>query len=278
MRSIRTHLKAITSLSTRAAIGGIALAIGVGVLGAGTAHADPSYHLVDADHASDGGVYYRNNPHWNDTNRTPGRGLYYGETAQLICGTWGDPVGPYANRRWHKVNNLSRNIGVGWLPDRYFDTPNNANQPTPGERECTSADLGAATTPPPSAGSSAEKAITWMATRLGHREYDRQCLAAVYQAYLSGGRNITAGLPWGPSHDSAYTYWTVAANRHPGDRNPPRGALVFFRSLAGAPGHVAISLGGGQMISTYDGRTPGIHIMAISSYDPSRYLGWGAIS
>ncbi|MFR9802578.1 NlpC/P60 family protein [Pseudonocardia sp. RS010] len=116
-----------------------------------------------------------------------------------------------------------------------------------------------------------------MSARLGSRQYDGLCLAAVYQAYLSAGRNITDGLPYGPAHDSAYIYWTVAANKHPGDRNPPRGALVFFRSAAGAPGHVAISLGNGEMISTYDGRTAGIHIMAISAYDPSRYLGWVGI-
>lgn len=39
---------------------------------------------------------------------------------------------------------------------------------------------------------------------------------------------------------------------------------------------LAISLGGGRMISTYDRRTRGIHTMPISAYDPSRYLGWAS--
>ncbi|MGD9525249.1 MAG: NlpC/P60 family protein [Dehalococcoidia bacterium] len=120
----------------------------------------------------------------------------------------------------------------------------------------------------------ADSAIAWMNARMGSRAFDGYCLAAVYQAYRAAGRDITAGLPAGPARDSAYSYWTVARNRHPGDRNPPRGALVFFRSAAGAPGHVAISLGGGQMITTWDGRTAGIHTMPISGYDPARYLGW----
>ena len=109
-----------------------------------TAVAAPTYHLVDADRANDGGVFLRNSPRWADTSRTPGFGLYYGESGELICGTWGDAVGPYSNRRWHKVRDLSRSVGIGWLPDRYFDTPNNANQPTPGERECGPADIGGA--------------------------------------------------------------------------------------------------------------------------------------
>jgi hypothetical protein len=48
-------------------------------------------------------------------------------------------------------------------------------------------------------------------------------------------------------------------------------------STADRAGHVAINLGGGQMISTYDGRTRGIHTKAIASYDQRLYLGWVGI-
>lgn len=78
------------------------------------------------------------------------------------------------------------------------------------------------------------------------------------------------GRPPGSSHDRI-------EHTHPvRDRNAPRGALAFFRffrSAAGAPGHVAISFGDGRMISTDDGRTRGVHVMPIAAYDPARYLG-----
>jgi hypothetical protein len=192
-----------------------------------------------------------------------------GTPVTIICQTWSaDAVGPRANHVFDQIAYPARSAPT-YVPDAYVSGTAAANQFTAGIPRCGS--------PAPTSSSSSaaeEKAIAWMNARLGSTQYDGYCLAAVYQAYLAAGRNITAGLPYGPSHDSAYAYWTVAANRHPGDRNAPRGALVFFRSAAGAPGHVAISLGGGQMISTYDGRTGGVHVMPIAGYDPSRYLGW----
>lgn len=108
----------------------------------------PRYHAVDADGAHDGGVFYRRSAHWNDTSRQPGVGVYYGESVQLVCGTSGDAVGPYQNRRWHLVDNVSRpGAGRGWVPDRYLDTPNAANQATPGEPECSDATLAVAPVP-----------------------------------------------------------------------------------------------------------------------------------
>ena len=122
---------------------GMTVTAGSGLASAGTGL---RYQVIDADNAHDGGVFYRNSPSWNDTARINGAGGYYGETVELVCGAWGDGVGPYANRRWHLVDNLSRPAaGRGWLPDRYLNTPNNANQATPGEPEC-----GAAPAPTPS--------------------------------------------------------------------------------------------------------------------------------
>jgi hypothetical protein len=101
------------------------------------------YQVVDADNARDGGVYYRNSPRWGDTARIVGLGGYYGETVELVCYEWGEAVGPFANRVWHYVNNLSRPVGYGWLPDRYLNTPVVANQLVPGEPQC------GASPPPP---------------------------------------------------------------------------------------------------------------------------------
>lgn len=217
------------------------------------------------------GVALRSAPAAN-ARITPLIVLRDGTPISIVCQAWsGDAVGPRANHVFNRISYPGR--AEAWVPDAYVAGTAPANQFTPGLPRCGSAPAGN-----PTASPAAERAISWMRARLGSRALDGQCLAAVYQAYLAGGRDITAGLPWAASHGSAYSYWTVARNKHVGDRNAPRGALVFFRSGGGAaPGHVAISLGGGQMITTYDGRTPGIHIMPVSGYDPSRYLGWAGV-
>jgi cell wall-associated NlpC family hydrolase len=66
--------------------------------------------------------------------------------------------------------------------------------------------------------------------------------------------------------------------QHPGDRNPPRGELVFWSWMGTVDGvtrnwgHVGISLGGGRAISTaWYGR--GVHEFSIAS-TPGGYAGW----
>jgi hypothetical protein len=150
------------------------------------------YQVVDADNAHDGGVYYRNSPHWTDTQRTTGVGGYYGETVELVCGAWGDAVGPYANRRWHLVDNISRpSAGRGWLPDRYLNTPNVANQATPGEPECGSRPVTA------NASYNRTAAIRWA---LAHAQDPQAngtlCTWFVSNALWVGGMPKTAG--WQP--------------------------------------------------------------------------------
>lgn len=262
-RRVSTLGRTAAALALLAAAGGVITSI------APAAHAAPVFRVAYTD---GDGVALRYAP--TAKGRLSPRVVWAdGTQVTIICQTWsGDVVGPRANHVFDQVAYPARSAST-WIPDAYVAGTAAANNFTPGIARCG----GTAPAPTPPSNAAAEKAIGWISARIGSTAYDGYCLAAVYQAYLSAGRNITAGLPYAQSHDTAYSYWTVAANRHPGDRNPPRGALVFFRSAAGAPGHVAISLGGGQMISTYDGRTLAIHTMAISSYDPSRYLGWVGI-
>lgn len=99
--------------------------------------ANPVYAVVNPDNDGTKSIYDRNSPHWGDSDRKYPDFSYYGDRLELICGTNGDSVGPYSNKRWHYAKNLSRpEAGTTWIPDRYMDTPNKANQPTPGEREC----------------------------------------------------------------------------------------------------------------------------------------------
>ncbi len=70
---------------------------------------------------AEGGIYYRNSPHWDDTSATPGVGVYNGDQVQLICGAFGDPVGPFNDTAWSYVNNLSRPVGDGWVDEHFIN-------------------------------------------------------------------------------------------------------------------------------------------------------------
>lgn len=54
----------------------------------------------------------------------------------------------------------------------------------------------------------------------------------------------------GPRYPDAATAWRNTNDRHPGKRNPPRGADVFWTGGSQGYGHVAKSLGGGKVRST----------------------------
>jgi hypothetical protein len=84
------------------------------------------------------GVYARHSPHQNDTDRIPGQGAYDGDKVKLICGvTNGDPVGPYNNHTWHKVQDLTRSaLGNIWINDHWLNTAVKANELVPGETVC----------------------------------------------------------------------------------------------------------------------------------------------
>src|SRR5262245_66131628 len=51
-------------------------------------------------------------------------------------------------------------------------------------------------------------------------------------------------------YPDAATAWRNTNDRHPGNRNPPRGAHVFWTGGSSGHGHVAMSLGGGKVRST----------------------------
>lgn len=85
----------------------------------------------------------------------------------------------------------------------------------------------------------------------------------VYQRPTSGGN-----IP------SAYQVWANAPTslHHPRDFTPPRGAIVLWGpSIGGGHGHIALSLGNGQMITTTRGA---VAITTIHGFADHAYLGW----
>lgn len=85
-----------------------------------------------------GGIYYRSSPHWSDTPQTPGVGVFDGDRVRLICGSQGEPVGPYSNTAWSYVTNLSRSVGNGWVNEHYINDGAPANGFVAGEPACDS--------------------------------------------------------------------------------------------------------------------------------------------
>lgn len=77
-------------------------------------------------------------------------------------------------------------------------------------------------------------------------------------------------------YSTASQHWAASKQKHPGDRNAPAGALMFW---GGGDGHVAISDGGGGIWST-DITGSGLVGHVPSTYIDSKwgkpYLGWAS--
>lgn len=96
----------------------------------------PGGGLVFPIFNAEGGIYYRYGPHWAETTQTPGEGVYDGDQVELICGAFGDAVGPYADTAWSKVRNLSRPVGEGWVNEHFINDGAPDNGFVPGEPMC----------------------------------------------------------------------------------------------------------------------------------------------
>ena len=79
-------------------------------------------------------------------------------------------------------------------------------------------------------------------------------------------------------YGTAYEHWQrIPAKYKHSDGNPPAGALVFWFTGSGRAGHVALSLGGGQIASNDILRRGKIDIVGIGTIAQkwgAKYLGW----
>ncbi len=104
--------------------------------------------------------------------------------------------------------------------------------------------------------SSSERAIQWFYNRQGWTSYEGKCELAVENAFGTSGQYLTAKANWN-ARTKYYPYSSA-----------PRGTLVFYNTSVN--GHVGISLGNGQVISTSAGGKIGI--VPISYFQNP--LGW----
>jgi hypothetical protein len=107
-----------------------------------------------------------------------------------------------------------------------------------------------------------EAAIKWYTDKIGNTRYDGHCELAVELAYGTSGRYATAMDNWrarlaaGQAHKASDSPYTAA----------PRVALVFWANTDRyGYGHVAISLGNGNIVTT-SGPGGGIRIAPITYF------------
>jgi NlpC/P60 family len=125
-----------------------------------------------------------------------------------------------------------------------------------------------------------ERAVRWAVNGIGTPGiagaprggpgYYGWCLQFVADAYSYG-----AGINIG-SADTAALWWKAAGSRQIPNWNAPRGSLVFWTS--GTAGHVAMSLGGGRAVSTWDGKDSKIHVITNLGGIGLTYIGWVGIA
>jgi len=99
-----------------------------------------------------------------------------------------------------------------------------------------------------------------------HTNEPGTCLMAV---------RIWAGIA--ARYPDAATAWHNTNDRHPGNRNPPKGSFVFWTGGSKGYGHIALSLGGGKVRSTDAGgrgRVATVDLGWVERNWGQRYAGW----
>lgn len=82
----------------------------------------------------------------------------------------------------------------------------------------------------------------------------------------------------GPRYPDAATAWRNTNDRHPGDRNPPRGADVFWTGGSSGHGHVAKSLGSQRIRSTDAGGRGRVATVDLGFFERVWHLTYGGWS
>lgn len=97
---------------------------------------------MNTSEAPPDGVWFRNSPHTGDTDKVTGHGVYAGDSVSLRCYAWGDAVGPYGDKLWYYVTNLTRPTvpggaaNVGFLNAHYINDGKAANVVDAGVPAC----------------------------------------------------------------------------------------------------------------------------------------------
>jgi hypothetical protein len=198
---------------------------------------------------------------------------------------YSDPrwANPYVNARlalraWHDGGNSWRLWSTHQAAEQQLGQgARSADPPGPGApapRGCvTGAALGGGPVPASFASlnpRSPEQAIAWLSGLVGKPIAEGACLHYVSEAYGHRGTTAVFGRHW------AVDVFTTMPARYVGTGDPPRGALVFWRT-SNAAGHIALSLGGGKVLSTDYPRPGTVGVAPLSDIDQwGTRVGWSA--
>lgn len=137
------------------------------------------------------GVWFRNSPHTADTDRVTGHGVYAGDSVRLSCYAFGDAVGPYNDKLWYYVSNLTRPSvpatgapNVGYLNAHYINDGMAANQVDAGVPQCGTP------SPPPSI---PEGASAFFLPK-GHTTPSTANINDLYSTWAPGNCNYGGGV------------------------------------------------------------------------------------
>jgi cell wall-associated NlpC family hydrolase len=129
-------------------------------------------------------------------------------------------------------------------------------------------------------GTAAEKAaVAWARPKADSHEtnYNLRCLAFVFDAYEKTGTPLRPKVNYAIGENTyPVDVWGKFNSGTTGQGTPPYGALVFWKAANGdrTSSHVALSLGGGNLISTYDGVAHYTHYETLGQHPAALYLGW----
>lgn len=244
-----------------------------------------------------GGVYWRSGTNWNTPIAKSGYGVYPGTRISVSCYQMGTANVPgSADAMWVKASWVSGpGTGSGWINEHFVNDGAPINKAAPGVPSCKPA-------PSPSSGketSTEAAAVKWAESMVGSKlgtskqKYWLGCLAFAFDAYRIGAKysqiNNDVIVPLG-STTYPVNLWPVKKSKGnfrtgtqgTGD-SPPPGALVFWDSTGGTvDSHVAISVGGGKLVSTNVDQPGvpgynGIHYETMSQFAQNTwniYKGW----
>jgi cell wall-associated NlpC family hydrolase len=129
-------------------------------------------------------------------------------------------------------------------------------------------------------GTAAEKAaVAWAQARADAHEtsYNLRCLAFVFDSYEKTGTPLRPKVNYSINTNTyPVDIWGRFVQGSTGQGTPPYGALVFWKASNGdrTLSHVALSLGGGNLISTSDGVAGYTHYETLGQHSWAIYLGW----
>jgi hypothetical protein len=261
-----------------------------------------------------GGIYWRSAPDWNTPEAIAGNGFYPDTIISVQCYQSGAGNVPgSSDSMWEQASVVGGSgSGSGWINEHFINDGSPINQPSPGVPACTSGPAplqptadpqsgvvspqpntvdpqsGSVQTPPTSraGGPTAAEtgAMNWASAMANRHDktYNGLCLTFVFRAYQAAGVNLR---PKVSVTIGTYTYpldiWGRFRSGRTGSGTPPAGALVFFKPKTGSASyrriysHVALSLGGGRLVSTSDGVNESYtHYETMTQHGYSVYLGW----